>query len=216
MPSSAVRRVRKPRKSTTGSSREAAGDAVGPEAPAVIQVLRREGEALGFRLASEPWVGSLLRALAASKPVGALLELGTGTGVGTAWMLDGMSPDARLTSVDNDPRISAVARRHLSGDERVTFHTGDAAAFIGRLPAAGFDLVYADAWAGKYTHLDEALRLLKPGGLYFVDDMAPRATWPADHRAHADRLKAELARRADLVLTTMACSSGVIVAVKRG
>jgi predicted O-methyltransferase YrrM len=184
--------------------------------PAIVRVLRGEGEAMGFRLASEPWVGSLLRTLAASKPAGTLLELGTGTGVGTAWLLDGMGPDARLTSVDNDPRVSAVARRHLAGDGRVSFRTGDAAAIIGRLPAAGFDLVYADAWAGKYTHLDEALRLLKPGGLYFVDDMAPRATWPADQRAHADRLKAELARRADLVLTMIACSSGVIVAVKRG
>ena len=213
---SVVRRVRKPKKKPARLGREAAGGAVDPEAPAIVRVLQSEGAAIGFRLACEPWVGSLLRTLAASKPAGTLLELGTGTGVGTAWLLDGMSPDARLTSVDNDPRVSAVARRYLGGDGRVTFRTGDAAALIRRMPAAGFDLLYADAWAGKYTHLDAALRLLKPGGLYVVDDMLPQANWPADQRVHADRLKADLARRADLVLTTMACSSGVMVAVRRG
>ena len=61
--------------------------------PAVLRQLERESEAIGFRLASEARTGTLLRTLAASKPAGALLELGTGTGVGTAWLLDGMSPD---------------------------------------------------------------------------------------------------------------------------
>ena len=184
--------------------------------PVVLGVLRDESESLNFRLASEPLTGTLLRTLAASKPAGALLELGTGTGVGTAWLLDGMSPDARLVSVDNDPSAIAVARRYLAGDPRVTFHTEDAAALLARLPEAEFDLVFADAWAGKYTHLDDALRLLKLGGLYVVDDMLPQAGWPDDHREKAECLIKELERREDLTLTKMAWSTGVIVAVKRG
>src|SRR5215831_9020047 len=70
--------------------------------PAMLGVLRDESEALDFRLASEPLTGCLLRTLAASKPAGLLLELGTGTGVGTAWMLDGMTRDATLVTVEND------------------------------------------------------------------------------------------------------------------
>jgi len=31
----------------------------------------------------------------------------------------------------------------------------------------------------KYTHLDDALALLKEGGLYVIDDMSPQANWPA-------------------------------------
>src|SRR5437773_1426162 len=69
-------------------------------APTILRALQVESEALGFRLASDPLPGCLLRALTASKPVGTLLELGTGTGVGTAWLLDGMGPNARLISVD--------------------------------------------------------------------------------------------------------------------
>ena len=90
--------------------------------PEALHPIQEESRSLGFRLASEPMTGSLLRALAASKPGGLLLELGTGTGVGTSWLLAGMTPDARLVTVDNDPAVMDVARRHLSGDERVAFH----------------------------------------------------------------------------------------------
>ncbi len=46
--------------------------------------------ALGFDMASDPRTGALLRTLAASKPKGRFLELGTGTGMATAWLLGGM------------------------------------------------------------------------------------------------------------------------------
>ena len=54
-------------------------------------------------MASEPKTGALLAALAASKPGGRLLELGTGTGLGTAWLLSGMDADSHLDTVDTDP-----------------------------------------------------------------------------------------------------------------
>src|SRR5205085_1277758 len=56
-----------------------------------------------FAMPSEPRTGAMLRMLAATKPGGRLLELGTGTGLATAWLLDGMDRDARLISVDVDP-----------------------------------------------------------------------------------------------------------------
>src|SRR5262245_29889350 len=58
--------------------------------PTAIEAIRQETEKLGFTMASEPKTGSLLRAMAAAKPGGRLLELGTGTGIGTAWLLSGM------------------------------------------------------------------------------------------------------------------------------
>ena len=184
--------------------------------PAVLRVLQAESDALGFRLACEPAVGSLLRALAATKPGGTLLELGTGTGMGTAWLLDGMDAASGLISVDNDPQVSAPARSHLGGDPRVTFVTDDAAAVLKRPSATDFDLVFADAWPGKYTHLDDALVRLRPGGVYVVDDMLPRPDWSTEHRALAAALDSELHERPDLIVTSMAWSTGVVVAVKRG
>jgi predicted O-methyltransferase YrrM len=182
--------------------------------PEVIGRLQAESRSLGFAMASEPMTGSLLRTLAASKPGGALLELGTGTGVGAAWLLAGMDALARLVSIDNDPRAAEVAHHHLSGDPRVTFLVEDAAGWLAAQPAASFDFVFADAWVGKYSHLDDALRLLKPGGLYVVDDMLPQANWPENHDQNVDRLVTELESKTDIALTKLNWSTGIIVAVR--
>src|SRR6267142_5280970 len=99
--------------------------------PEVLAAIHKDTEELGFTMASEPKTGALLAALAASKPGGRLLELGTGTGLGTAWLLAGMNADSRLETVDTDAKVVAVARRHLATDSRVTFHVMDGAEFIG-------------------------------------------------------------------------------------
>lgn len=96
-------------------------------APAVLEDIHRETKAVGFAMTSEAKTGSLLRSLAASKPKGNFLELGTGTGVGTAWLLAGMDPDSRLVTVDIDPNVVQIARRHLGHDPRVTFQVMDGA-----------------------------------------------------------------------------------------
>lgn len=57
----------------------------------------------GFDLVSEPMTGCLLRTLVSSKPGGSFLELGTGTGAATAWILDGMDLRSSLVTVENDP-----------------------------------------------------------------------------------------------------------------
>ena len=149
--------------------------------PAALDAIVQDTRAIEFGMASEPKTGTLLRALAASKPAGRILELGTGTGVGTAWLLAGMDAGSRLDTVDNDPAAQDVARRHLGHDRRVTFHLADGAAFLKRLPALAFDLVYADTWAGKFTDLDAALALVRIGGIYLVDDLLPQPNWPEGH-----------------------------------
>ena len=136
--------------------------------PRAFDAIVRDTEAFGFTMVSEPKVGAFLAALAASKPGGRLLELGTGTGHGTAWLLSGMDASSRLDTVDTDASVVAIAKRHLDGDARVTFHIVDGAEFIQRASRGQFDLIYADAWPGKFIHLDEALALLRPGGMLHV------------------------------------------------
>ncbi len=182
--------------------------------PPVLAEILRDTKAIGFAMASEPLVGSLLRTLAASKPAGRLLELGTGTGVGTAWLLAGMDADARLISIESDSKAASLAQRHLATDHRLQLVIEDAAATLGQLPTESFDLIFADTWAGKYTHLDDALRLLKVGGLYVIDDMLPQPDWPEEHSAKAERLIETLQTRHDLTLTRLNCASGVVIVVR--
>lgn len=185
-----------------------------PQVPAVLDAIHRATERVGFTLASEPKTGSLLRALAASKPGGQFLELGTGTGVGTAWLLAGMDARSRLTSVDSDATVQEIARRYLGHDSRVRFHLGDGAAFLEQSGQQQFDLIYADAWPGKFTHLDLALALLKVGGMYFVDDLLPQPSWPEGHAPKVPALIADLETRPGFVATKLAWASGLMMLVR--
>jgi predicted O-methyltransferase YrrM len=181
--------------------------------PAVAGILS-DTRTLGFNMASEVKVGALLAVLAASKPGGRLLELGTGTGHGTAWLLSGMDPGATLDTVDTDPDVVAVAQRHLGADRRVTFHVVDGAEFLQKSTST-FDLIYADAWPGKYSQLNEALSLLRQGGMYVIDDLLPQANWPEGHAAKVPVLIDDIERREEFITVRLAWASGLMLVVRR-
>jgi predicted O-methyltransferase YrrM len=182
--------------------------------PTAIAALLNDTTALGFHMASEPRVGSLLAALVASKPNGRFLELGTGTGHGTAWLLAGMDSMSTLETVDTDRDVVAVARRHLGADHRVQFHVMDGAEFL-RRSSARFDLIYADAWPGKFTELDEALSLLRPGGIYVIDDLLPQPNWPEGHAPRVPALIEDIERRHEFITVRLAWASGLLLVVRR-
>jgi predicted O-methyltransferase YrrM len=182
--------------------------------PASLPGLVSETDAMSFTMISEAKVGALLAALAASKPGGRLLELGTGTGHGTAWLLAGMDGTSTLDTVDTDEQVVAVARRHLGDDPRVTFHVMDGARFLAS-GAASFDLIYADAWPGKFSHLDDALAVLRPGGIYVIDDLLPQPNWPEGHAPKVPALIGDLERRGEFTTVRLAWASGRMLVVRR-
>jgi predicted O-methyltransferase YrrM len=185
------------------------------EAPAAWSDLRARTEDLGFDMPSDARTGALLRALASSKPGGRLLELGTGTGLATAWLLSGMNRAASLVSVDNDARVQSVAREVLGNDPRVTFVLADGVEFLRSQELRTYDLVFADAWPGKYEARDVALDLVKPGGFYVGDDMLPQPNWPEGHQVRVDVLLLELRASPDWSLVAPAWGSGFVIAVRR-
>jgi predicted O-methyltransferase YrrM len=186
------------------------------EAPPALAAVIRETERLGFTLASEPETGALLRTLAVGRPGGRLLEIGTGTGIATAWLLDGMDADARLVSIDVDATTSAVAARHLGDDPRLTLVVEDAEAWLHKDGHGRFDLIFADAIPGKYQAFEAAWRLLATGGFYVVDDMLPQPDWPEDHVARAAALLDHLRARPNCRLVHLDWSGGIVIAARTG
>lgn len=182
--------------------------------PPVFGALSAATDGCGFTMASEPRTGALLAALAASKPGGRFLELGTGTGIGTTWLLAGMDAAGRLDTVDTDEQVVSVARAHLGADRRVAFHVEEGAAFITRASPRSYDLIYADAWPGKFTHLDEALGLLRTGGIYLIDDLLPQPNWPEGHAPKVPALITALEQRQDFRTVKLAWASGLMIAVR--
>lgn len=184
--------------------------------PPQLSAIEAATSALGFAMASDRATGMLLRTLAASKPGGRLLELGTGTGLATAWLLHGMDEAAQLLSIDNDAVVQSTAVEHCGGDPRLTLMAEDGDSALPRLHASGerYDLIFADTWPGKYRLLDLTLGLLKPGGFYLVDDLLPQPNWPPNHAASVAHLVDALQNRPDLWLARLDWSTGLLVAVK--
>lgn len=169
----------------------------------------------GFSMASDKLTGSLLCTLAASKPKAKLLEFGTGTGLSTSCILEGMDEDSSLISIDNDEKFLAIARQFLSDDKRLQLICTDGEDWINQNKHERFDFIFADTWHGKYLLLDETLSMLKVGGLYIVDDMLPQPNWPEGHAAKAEKLIETLEKRTDLSITQLNWSTGIIIAAKR-
>jgi predicted O-methyltransferase YrrM len=172
-------------------------------------------KASGFTMASDALTCSLLRTLAVSKPGGKFLELGTGTGLSTAWILDGMDADSTLVSIDNDGQFLEIAQRFLGEDKRLALIETDGAEWVEANKYEKYDYIFADTWHGKYLLLDEVLAMLNTGGVYIIDDMLAQPNWPEGHDLKASRLIDYLDSRQDLFLTKQVWATGIIVGVKR-
>lgn len=176
---------------------------------------QRTAVQLGFDASCDAATASLLGTLAASKPGGRFLELGTGICFGTAHLLVGMDQDSRLETVELDSILSAAAQSLLDFGPEISFTVSDGAAWIAAHADARYDFIFADTWPGKFSKLDETLALLAPGGIYFIDDLLPQPNWPEGHQAKVDVLRQTLLAHADLDCTSLDWATGLMMCVKR-
>ena len=122
-----------------------------------------------------PGGGSALRFLAAVTEARAVVEIGTGTGVSGVWLMRGMRPDGVLTTVDTETEHQRLAKQSFTEagfpSQRVRLIPGAALDVLPRLTDGHYDLVFADGEKTEYSaYLDEALRLLRPGGIVAFDN----------------------------------------------
>jgi len=119
--------------------------------------------------------GAALRFLTAVTEARAVVEIGTGTGVSGVWMLRGMRPDGVLTTVDLEAEHQRLAKQAFTEagiqPQRVRLIPGAALDVLPRLTDGHYDLVFCDGDKHEYPeYLDEAMRLLKPGGIVAFDN----------------------------------------------
>jgi predicted O-methyltransferase YrrM len=174
-----------------------------------------DAESKGFNLSCDIDTAMLLRSLAGSVKNGKLLELGTGAGYSTSWILDGMDSESLLISVELNEEVQEIAKRHLGLDHRIQFFTMNGEDFIKELRGQMFDFIFADTWPGKFYVLEETLDLLKSGGLYIIDDLLPIPSWPEEHLRKVENCIGYLDSREDLLITKLNWSTGLIIATKK-
>lgn len=183
--------------------------------PVVVEAKERaHAERFGSSCTDE--VGRLLAVLAASvRPGGHILEIGTGAGVGTAWIVSGLGgrTDVSLLSTEIDDALLAAVRG-ADWPDYVAFR----AAVAGTWPAdhARADLLFLDASEVKYRTIDTALDRLAPGGIVVIDDLDHDLADYEEQKITKGRLRLHLANRADLVVLELNWATGVIIAARRG
>jgi predicted O-methyltransferase YrrM len=151
--------------------------------PPLVQAALDLARVQGFERSCLPEVGRLLSILASHVQGGVVGEIGTGTGVGAAWMLSHMAPTTRFVTVEADEQ-RAQAVQHLLRDlsNALVIHD-DWRAILSYGP---FDLLFVDAGAaktppGQQTDMaatEMILSALRPGGIVVLDDLTPEADWP--------------------------------------
>ena len=194
-----------------------------PEDP-VVTAARQRAEELGCTPIL-PGGAAALRVLAAAVQARAVVEIGTGTGVSGLALLAGMTREGVLTTVDIEPEHQRAARQAFTeaghAANRVRMITGAALDVLPRLTDGGYDLVFCDGDKSEYSdYLEQALRLLRPGGVVAFDNALwhNRVPDPAqrDETTTAIRgLVRGLREETGLVSALLPVGDGLLVAVKR-
>jgi predicted O-methyltransferase YrrM len=161
----------------------------GAEIPALVQQACDAARRIGFPVtrddpghgrgsASLPGTGRFLAMLAAGCTGGSIAELGTGAGVGSAWIAGAMPADCTLVTAEIDPVRAAAAAMVLEGDSRVRVLAGD---WTELLPPLGpYDLIFCDSGVRDAATFSGLVDLLKLGGRIVMDDTTPVLALPAD------------------------------------
>lgn len=172
-----------------------------------------------------PGAGAALQVLAATAQARAVVEVGTGAGVGSLYLLRGMPADGVLTTIDLELEHQRAAKEAFAEagvrPTRTRAISGRALDVLPRLTDGGYDMVVIDADVENYAgYVDQAVRLLRPGGVLVVDDALwhDRVADPA-RRDEATTVVRDVGRqvRADdrLVSALLPAGEGLLVAVRR-
>ncbi len=128
---------------------------------------------LGFTHSSIPEVGRLLHVLASGRGRTRVGELGTGCGVGAAWIVSALPPPVPFVTVELDPALAEAAAELFAEDENVRVLQGDWHELMP--PEAPFDLLFYDGGGKQHPEVDgeDVVGLLAPGATVVMDDLTP-------------------------------------------
>jgi predicted O-methyltransferase YrrM len=137
--------------------------------PPLVEKALALAERTGFTRSCSEETGRLLQVLAGTRGLERVAEIGTGTAVGSAWILSALDPDVAFVTVELDEDRARDAAELLAEDAAARVLHGD---WRELLPAeAPFDLLFADG--GRAKARAEIVGLLAPGGILVLDDLTP-------------------------------------------
>ena len=104
-----------------------------------------------------------------------VVEVGTFTGFSALLMAEALPEDGILTTCENSKTYADIARRYFKKSpygKKINLKLGPALQTLGEIADNSQDFVFIDADKPSYSrYFDEALRILHPGGVIFVDNV---------------------------------------------
>ena len=117
---------------------------------------------------------SLLKFLLAYTKPRNILEVGTAIGFSALLMSEYGPADCHITTIEKYEKRIPVARENFKkagAEDRIILMEGDAADILRELEGP-YDMIFMDAAKGQYLHfMEDAMRLLAPGGLLISDNV---------------------------------------------
>jgi predicted O-methyltransferase YrrM len=140
----------------------------------VKSAARARGEENGVSDVSQG-AGAYLRQLAHQIKAQSVVEIGTGSGVGSLWILEGMLASGTLTSIDDEMEHTTIAKIALAEAEiaqtRIRFITNSVMDVMTKLTDRAYDLVvFRHNPEDLSFAISEAHRILRSGGVFVIDN----------------------------------------------
>lgn len=190
-----------------------------------IQGARNRGDELGSDEPS-PGSGAFMQMLARALSARNVVELGTGTGVGTLWLAEGMGEGGTLTSIDSEAEHVHLAREACAemgiSAQRVRLIHGAPYDILGKLTDSGYDMVVVREYSDEgHELIEQAHRILRSGGVCLlvhalhggkVADLAQRDEVTVLRREILRNLRADRER---WICSLVGLGDGLFLAVKR-
>ena len=119
-----------------------------------------------------------------------ILEIGTAVGYSAICFSSYLANDGKIDTVERDPVRASEARENIKKvevEDKIQIYEGDAVEILPTLQEQ-YDVVFIDAAKGKYPFfLQEALRMIKPGGTIIADNVLYKGYVMSDYNKHKQR-----------------------------
>lgn len=119
-----------------------------------------------------------------------ILEIGTAVGYSAICFSEYLQENGKIDTIERDTERVKEARENIKKaevEEKINIYEGDAVEILPTLDDK-YDVVFIDAAKGKYPFfLNQALRMIKPGGVIFADNILYKGYVMSDYNKHKQR-----------------------------
>ena len=119
-----------------------------------------------------------------------ILEIGTAVGYSAMCFTEFLAESGWIDTIERDEKRVKQARENIKKvgvENQVRIYEGDAVEILPTLNEK-YDVVFIDAAKGKYPFfLKESLRMIKPNGIIFADNILYKGYVMSDYNKHKQR-----------------------------